>query len=76
MDEENGRPGPSARPSGPVDVLADALTKSLRHPLSYVQHRSLNYFAILAVKKVLSIEPDFCGDGGVQFSSNSGRGKS
>ena len=29
MDEEDGRPGPGARQSGPADVLPDAFMKSL-----------------------------------------------
>jgi len=32
MDEEDGRPGPGARQSGPNDVLPDASMKSLCHP--------------------------------------------
>jgi len=32
MEEEDGRPGPGARQSGPADVLMDALVGSLRHP--------------------------------------------
>ena len=37
MDEEDGRPGPRARQSGRVDVLADAFTSSLCIPTLHLQ---------------------------------------
>jgi hypothetical protein len=37
MEEEDGRPGPGARQSGPADVLLDALMGSLCHPLPTIK---------------------------------------
>ena len=36
MDEEDGRPGPGARQSGPDDVLTDALVSSLCRPSAFL----------------------------------------
>jgi hypothetical protein len=47
MDEEDGRPGPGARQSGPNDVLMDAVAMSLCKPLCF-RANSLEWKSSLA----------------------------
>ncbi len=56
MDEEDGRPGPGARQSGPADVLADASTVSLcrSYPLK-------SRLRIRALRRSQFVFPRACG---------------